>query len=95
MYQEISGQVKTPTSNRPVSEGEIFVMMQGEGGGFVSTTTDGNGMFVVQYLDFPDCTSFYIRASDKDGRDNVKLTVASESFPASVYAQPSPLSKSL
>jgi TonB-dependent SusC/RagA subfamily outer membrane receptor len=93
LFQEISGKVQT-TANRPVPvrDGEILVLMNGEGGGYGMTSTDENGLFRVPELMFPDSTTFNISASDRSGRDNVKLTVDSESFPAPVYAPQSPVS---
>ena len=84
VFQKISGRVTTISSNRPVPNGEI--LMTTKGGGFGATSTDGNGLFTIPELDFPDSTAFYMQASDNRGRDNVKLSVDSEQFPALVYA---------
>ena len=91
LFQEVTGQVKTLTSNRPVPDSEVFIMMQGEGGGFGVTQTDANGSFTVQDLLFPESTVFYIQALDKNGRDNVKIEMKAESFPVLTYALQRPL----
>jgi len=90
MFQGISGQVKSRIFNAPVSDSEILMMMKGGGAGV--TSTDRNGFFDVSELEFPDSTTFYIRALDNRGRDNVKLTVDHESFPSLVYTPKSPTS---
>ena len=90
MYQEISGQVKTLHLRNGVPDSEIVLMMRG--GGVGVTSTDKNGAFIVQEMDFPDSTTFYIRALDNRGRDNVKLTVDHKAFPKLIYAPRSPIS---
>jgi len=88
-YQEISGRVTTPTVfNRPVPDSEILILMKGNDGssGFVAMSTDGNGSFIVPKMDFPDSTTFIIRALDKKERENVRLNVTNESFPALLKA---------
>ena len=89
LFQEISGQVKTLNSRRFVPDCEIFVITKFGG---LGVTADRNGSFTVPELDFPDSTTFYISALRKNGRDNVKLTVDRELFPAPVYAPQSPMS---
>jgi len=84
--QEISGQVKPQSLRRPIPGSEIFIMMNGEGGGVGITSTDAKGSFIVQDLLFPDSTTFYIWALNSNGRDNVQLNVDHELFPKLVYA---------
>ena len=91
-YQHISGQVKSLIRSKPVADSEILVLMK-DGGGVGVTSTDKNGLFVVQNLDFPDSTTFYIRAVNKNGRDDVKLFIDEVSFPKLVYAPQSPFSR--
>jgi TonB-dependent SusC/RagA subfamily outer membrane receptor len=90
-FQEISGQVKSLILSRPVTDSEILILMKNAGVGV--TSTDKNGSFVVQDLLFPDSTTFYIRAANRNGRDNVKLFIDQESFPKPVYVSQNPLSK--
>jgi len=84
MDQEISGQVKSLLLSRPVADSEIFVVMKEGGVGI--TSTDINGLFVVQDLKFPDSTTIYIQALSKNGLDNVKLVIDEEKFPVLVYS---------
>lgn len=90
-FQELNGQVKSIVTNRPVAGSEIFIMMRGEDGGFGSTSTDTDGSFTVKDLLFPDSTSFFIQALDRNGRDNVKVEMKPESYPALKYAPRSPI----
>jgi len=90
-FQEISGQVKTLSSDRPVPDGEILITMKGEGFGLISS--DENGLFIVPELDFPDSATFYIHALNRKGYDNVRIIVDEESFPALVYASQTPPSQ--
>jgi hypothetical protein len=90
-YQNLSGKVTALTGNRPIPGGEI--LMTTKGGGFGVTTTDANGFFTIPELDFPDSTTFYLQALDRNGRDNVKLTVDRELFPTSVHAPQTPWSE--
>ena len=96
-FQEISGRVKTMVLNRPVPDSEIFIMMKSEGededGSFGIMSTDENGLFAVSQLAFPDSTTFFIQALNRKGRDNVRLNVEPLSFPQSVYALQTPLSR--
>jgi len=82
--QEVSGQVKSLLLFRPVADSEILVMMKDGGVGI--TSTDMNGLFVVSDLEFPDSTAIYIRALSRDGRDNVRLEIDHEKFPALICA---------
>jgi len=84
-FQKISGQVKTLTSGRPVIGGEILLMIKGEDNGFGITSSDSNGSFVFPDLVFPDNTTFYLQALNGNGRDDVRLILENESFPAPVF----------
>ena len=89
--QEITGQVKTLISGKPVVGSEILIMMQGSDGGFVVSTTDENGSFMIQGA-FPDSSTFYIRALNRRGRENnVELFVDHDLFPRLTYAPQSPI----
>ena len=91
MFQELSGHVSTLLSKRPVRDSEVFILMYGDVGGYGVTSTNERGLFCIPELLFPDSTKFNISASNRNGRDNVRLTVDSESFPALKYAPQSPL----
>jgi len=88
LTHEITGQVKNRVMNNPVPGSEISLVTQGEAR---ITSTDKNGFFTFQDVDFTDSTFFYIQALNAKGNDNVKIDINDESFPGLVYAPQSPV----
>ena len=92
-YQQLSGQVRTKTLNRPLRDSEILIMMKGDDNGLGITFTDENGLFIMPDLVFPDSSIFYIQALSRDERNNlVNLDIKDESFPVLANAPRSPFS---
>jgi len=93
MFQEISGQVKSPILSRPVVGSEIIVTIKDRDSDVWVTLTDESGYYIVKNLEFPDNTTFYMLAVNKRESDNVVLVVDNESFPKPVHAPQSPFSR--
>jgi hypothetical protein len=92
IFQEITGQVQNLVFLNPVPNSEISLLARGEAG---ITSTDNNGFFTFQDLDFPDSTTFYIQARNnkRNERDSerVKILIDNEIFPEISYAPQSPI----
>jgi hypothetical protein len=89
--QQITGQVTSLLNSKPIPDSEITLMARGGGFGIVST--DKQGLFTFQDLEFPDSTSYMIQALDKKGSSKVKLSLDKEKFPQLSYAPQSPFSE--
>jgi len=87
--QEISGNVKIPTSSRPVTDSEVSILTRD--GDFGITATDETGAFSFHDFEYPDSTSFYIQALGRRGSGSVELTLDGETFPRPVHAVQSPI----
>jgi len=82
--QELSGQVKSLTSSRPVANSEVSVMTSH---GFMGlTSTDNEGRFLLQGFEYPDSTSYFIQALTGRRSDRVELVVDDAMFPKPVHA---------
>ena len=79
--QEISGKVQGGSRSRPVPGKEVLIMAKE--GDFGLTSTDMNGAFVFDEFEYPDSTSYLIRAL---GNNPVELMLNGESFPKLTYA---------
>ena len=92
-HQAISGSVTsqrlTGRSN-PVVNSQVLVLLH-EGGDYELTSTDEKGRFMVQGFEYPDSTTYLIRALSNRGSNRVDLVVDNESYPAPVYAPQSPV----
>ena len=90
MDQEISGQTLSLGFRNPVSGSEIILMSPNE---LRLSSTDNNGLFFFQELNFPDSTTFILNAlrSRNVDRDRLKLVVSDESFPVLNYASQTPI----
>ena len=89
MFQGISGQVRNLNSRRTVPDSEVLIMEKN--GGAEVLTTDRNGSFCIPELDFPDSTTFVLRALNRNGRKNIRLIIDHEIFPISVFAPLNPI----
>ena len=87
--QEVSGRVKALASSNP-SVGTPVHMLAPDTGHFWTTETDEEGRFSFSGFDYPDSTTFVIRAVSKRGNDRVVLTLDAEST-AEVVHPPIPL----
>ena len=93
-FQEISGQVNTINIfYRPNPEPDSEILIIKKGGGFVVTKTGENGSFIAPNLEFSDSTTFYIQVLTAKKRDNIRLTVDKESFPALGFVPQTSLSR--
>jgi len=86
--QTISGNVKSLVLSRPVVDSEVIIMS--EEYGVETASTDKDGFFAFQELEFPDSTSFFIQVLDRRGRDNVQIVINDEQFPEPIDAPQSP-----
>jgi TonB-dependent SusC/RagA subfamily outer membrane receptor len=76
--KELSGTVKTLVSGKPVVNGEVMVIT--DAGNIERTATDASGRFRF-YHHFPDSAKAMIKAANKNGKENVTLTMREETFP--------------
>ena len=81
--RRISGQVRNPLTGRPVAEANVTLALDGD---IRETSTDRNGLFAFEELDFPDGANILLQALSSAGSDNVRLTIDDEQFPGLVYA---------
>ena len=81
--QSITGSVKSLVQSRPIPDSEILITADGN---FGVTTTNANGIFTVQDFEFPDSTSYYIRALNARGSNRVELFLDNELFPYLAHA---------
>ena len=91
--QAISGRVQSELLSRPVAGSEIII--QSKAGYFGITSTDENGAFRVDDLEYPDSTSFFVQARNRRGNSNVELVMNREIFPGLIHAPQSDLTESM
>lgn len=84
---KLAGSVKGGLLSRPVAGGEVLILTKQ---GIELAVTDESGRFAVGDIEYPDSTSFVIRARNSKGGDRVELAVEEESFPPPVYAPQMP-----
>ena len=78
--KNITGQVKTLLSEKPVENG-VVSMFASENGIFDQVTTNSLGYFRFYGFDYPDSTNFFIQAKNKKGSGRVFLEMNPETFP--------------
>ena len=86
----ISGKVKSLALSRPVSDGDVFVLVNED---YDLTSTDETGTFAFRDFEYPDSTSYFIQALNRRGSNNVEIVIDSVSFPRPVYALQNPSMK--
>jgi hypothetical protein len=91
--REISGEVKSMGRGKPETGSEVLIIPKDgtTDGGVGLVSTDETGAFLLDGFEYPDSTSFFIRALSKKGSKHVELVLNSESFPQPVHAPQSPV----
>ena len=89
MDRQISGQIRTLLTNRPVADANVTLVVDGD---ILITPTDRNGFFTFKELDFRDSTNLLLQALSNTGSDNIKLIMDDELFPGLVYEHQNHLS---
>ena len=79
----ISGRVKSLALSRPVSDGEVFVLVNED---YDLTSTDETGTFAFRDFEYPDSTSYFIQALSRRGSNNVEIDIDNVLFPKPVSA---------
>ncbi len=87
--QKISGFVKDAFKSRPAVDSEVLIMF--DENNFGMTSTDKNGRFLFHDFDYPDSISFYLRALNNKGSEQVELVLDTETFPEMIHAPQSPV----
>ena len=86
--QEISGSVKRPGRSGAVAKSNVLVQVTDGDFGIISS--DEEGRFVFSGFEYPDSTTFFLRALGNRVNDRFELVLDRESFPKPVYAPQSP-----
>jgi hypothetical protein len=89
MSQEISGNVKRPVRSRSIANSQVLILL--EDGIFSLTSTDENGKFIFTDFEYPESTTYFLRAINNRGNDRVELILDQESFPKMIHAPQSPI----
>ncbi len=82
--QTITGKIKSPSRLRSVAGSEVVVLM--EDGNFGITALDTEGKFMFKDFEYPDSTTYYIRALNNIGKNRIELVVNKETFPKPIHA---------
>ncbi|MDR0796542.1 MAG: carboxypeptidase-like regulatory domain-containing protein [Tannerella sp.] len=88
--QEITGNVKSPARSRPVAGNEVLIML--DESNYEMTSTDENGKFIVQDFEYPDSTTYFLRALSNRVNDRIDLVLDRVTFPKLIYAPQNPVS---
>jgi hypothetical protein len=78
--QEISGTVKNTRENRTIANAQVRILSLDNMYAH-ETTTDENGAFLFNELDFPHNTTFLLQAYNQKGGDWVSLLVNEDEYP--------------
>ncbi len=86
--QEISGSIKSPVLSKPVAGCEVLILVDKSDYGI--TTSDENGRFRFQDFEYPDSTTYFIRALNQGENDRNEIILNEKSFPKPNHAIQSP-----
>ncbi|MDR1526581.1 MAG: TonB-dependent receptor plug domain-containing protein, partial [Dysgonamonadaceae bacterium] len=78
--QAVSGKVKNIGNKKAVPDAQVNILSL-QTMYATSTTTDKNGIFSFNGMDFPDKTEFVVQAYKAKGKNNVALTIDEDNFP--------------
>jgi len=80
----ISGKVTRLTSEKPIGNGEVTLMLTStDGGTFIDQTfTNEKGLFVFDRMDYSDSAKVFIQSLNVKGKDHVALTMDEISYPS-------------
>ena len=84
LSQKITGKVKSLTSSKVIPDSDISILTKA--GDFGLTSTDENGLFMIQDFEYPDSTFFFFQALSRRGSKYVELVIDKESYPKPVHA---------
>ncbi|MDR0795784.1 MAG: carboxypeptidase-like regulatory domain-containing protein [Tannerella sp.] len=90
--QKITGHVKRTGRSGSVANSDVLIYLID--GDFNISSTDEKGRFLFQDFEYPDSTTFFIRALGKQGNERLETILDEELFPKLIYAQQSPATKS-
>ena len=91
--QEISGSVKRQGRSSSVANSDVLIQVTDDDFGI--SATDEAGRFTFQDFEYPDSTTFFLRALTDRSNDRFELVVDGESFPKPIYAPQSPSVKDI